>query len=404
MKKSILLIILLIAAIKCSSIVEPQENEIRFLTSAEKEIANSSSSFGLKIFKKIIQAEGEKNIFISPLSISMALGMTMNGADGETYNAMRSTLEFDGISQQQINESYQSLIELLTGVDSKVVFKVANSIWYRQELNFEKEFIDLNKKYFDAVISPLDFNNDNSVDIINNWVNQNTDGLITEIIKTIPAEAIMYLINAVYFKGTWQFEFEKEKTIDDYFTSSNDRQLPCKLMVQENDYSFYANEQFQMIDLPYGEGAYSMTIILPKNNIEAIVSILNEQNWNSWIDNLSEQTGTLLLPKFKLEYKLLLNDVLKAMGMSIAFDPGNADFTKLYNGIGNAFISKVEHKTFIELNEEGTEAAAVTSVEISFDSAGGGFVMRVDKPFIFAIREMNSNSILFIGQIFEPQL
>ena len=390
--------------IQCSdSITDPKE--IRELTEIEKKVVSSSEEFGLKLFNQVNTFEGEKNIFISPLSISMALGMALNGANGSTYEAMQSTLEFNSLTNQEINEAYNSLIELLTQIDSEVIFQIANSIWYKNTMQFESEFINVNKKYFDAEVAGLDFNDPNSVDIINNWVNGNTNGKITKILDAIPEAAVMYLINAIYFKGTWQYEFDKDETRDDSFNLPNGEDISCKMMAQTNEnFSYFENNQFQAIDLPYGDGYFSITIILPNNNLSVneIINQLDLQNWNSWLSNFEKQTGTLQLPKFELEYDYTLNDVLKALGMEIAFVPEMADFTRLYKP-GGIFISNVKHKTYVKLDEEGTEAAAVTAVEFGATSVGpGGFFMRVNRPFIIAIREHNSGSILFMGKIVEP--
>jgi len=385
----------------------PTENPIRSFTELEKQVAASSDKFGLNIFRETNRTQADSNIFISPLSISMALGMTLNGANGTTYDAMKSTLEFDGLSGQEINETYQSLIKLLTQVDPKVVFQIANSIWYREGWTFEQEFIDTNKEYFSALVKGLDFNDPAAPSIINNWVNTNTNGKIEKIIESIDPTTVMFLINAIYFNGTWKYEFDKDETIDDSFYLPNGSSVPCKLMVQDNDFDYFENSDFQAVDLPYGNNAFSMTIILPHNNknIDSLITQFNDVNWTNWIGSLTPQKGKLLLPKFKLEYKIKLNDILSTLGMGIAFSPGNADFSRMYTGPFDLFISKVDHKTFVDVNEEGTEAAAVTSVSIGYTSGGGsGFLMRVDHPFIFVIREKNSGTILFIGKIVEPTL
>lgn len=390
--------------VTCSDkIVEP--NEFRPLTSAEKKVVSSSEDFGFKLFNKINEFEGEKNIFISPLSISMALGMALNGAAGTTYDAMQSTLELSSLSNQEINESYKSLIELLTQIDPRVTFQIANSIWYENSMTFEKEFIDLNKKYFNAEVAGLNFGDPNSVKTINNWVSENTNRKIEGILDFIPPEAIMYLINAIYFKGTWQYEFNKEYTKDDFFNLPNGEKVNCKMMAQTNEkFKYYSNSNFEAVDLPYGNGYFSMTIFLPNfdKSEETILEQLNKENWELWLNNFTETEGTIQLPKFELEYEFKLNDVLQALGMQIAFDPMNADFTNLYKP-GAVYISEVKHKTYVKVDEEGTEAAAVTSVEFSRTSVGdNSFFMRVNRPFIFIIRESNSGSILFMGKIINP--
>ena len=404
MKKHISILIFLISALlsfKCYNLITtPGDNQIRSLTSSEQKLVSSSEIFGLNLFKSINNYEGDKNIFISPLSVSMALGMTLNGANGSTYDSMKSVLELNGLTQQEINESYKSLISLLTSIDPKVIFTIANSIWYKNTYSFEQEFLNQNKDYFNAEVSPLDFSDPNSVNTINNWVNQNTNGKIPEIIQEIPLDyMVMYLINAIYFKGDWKYQFDKNATQDDIFTTSSGSQVTCKMMHQRERLSNYSNNLFQAVDLPYGDSTFFMTIFLPKQGVDlnALINNLSSANWQSWLNNFHSTEGTILMPKFELKYKLKMNDVLASLGMGIAFS-GNADFTKMYKN-GGLNISEVLHKTYMKVDEEGTEAAAVTSVGVGVTSVSPGFFMKVDRPFLFVIRERNSNSILFMGKV-----
>lgn len=215
----------------------------------------------------------------------------------------------------------------------------------------------------------------------------------------------MFLINAIYFNGNWTYEFDKEMTQDDLFIRDTGRQVPCKMMIQTNEFQYQENADFQAVDIPYGDGEFRMTILLPKpgQDINTLIAALDMQTWQTWVDGFSADSVTLQLPKFKLEYEIKLNDVLAALGMSIAFLPGQADFTGMY-APGGLFIDYVKHKTFVEIDEEGTEAAAVTVVAIGETSANPGpKFMRIDRPFLFVIRENDSGTILFIGKIVEPE-
>ncbi|MFC2077054.1 serpin family protein [candidate division KSB1 bacterium] len=376
----------------------------RDLTPTENRLIESDNNFGFKLFREINKSEGDKNIFISPLSVSMALGMAVNGAAGETETAMRNTLELAGLSLGEINESYQGLIKLLTELDPEVAFRIANSIWYRQGYAFEQTFLDINRKYFNAEVAGLDFDDPKSVDTINSWVDENTNGKIEEIIDSIDPMDIMFLINAIYFKGTWTSEFNEDETKDDEFTRLDGSKTPCKMMIQTGDFEYFSNDDFQAVNLPYGDGEFSMTVILPYEgtDINELVGNMDGGQWDSWLNGLAEQSVTIELPRFKLEWELKLNDVLQALGMSVAFS-GEADFTKMYKP-GGIYIDEVRHKTFVEVNEEGTEAAAVTIIKMR-DSAGGvsPMYMRVDRPFLFVIHENFSQTILFVGKIVEPQ-
>ncbi len=407
MKKFIFsLIVLMIALLffKCKDqLVSPYGFHTPPPGNTEKSIASSSGTFGLKLFKEINDFEENKNIFISPLSISMALGMTLNGANGTTYDSMKAALELHGLTQTEINEAYKNLIDLLTNDDPKVVFNIANSIWYRNTMLFQQDFINTNKTYFNAEVSGLDFDDPGSVDIINSWVNKNTNGKIPEIIKEISDNLVMCLINAIYFKGDWKYQFDKDYTKDDYFNKPDGSQVPCKMMEQGNNYNYISNDLFQAVELPYGDSSFSMIIFLPKQDINDLINQLDNENWNTWLNGFSFKEGGIWLPKFELKYELSLNKVLTAMGMGIAFSDF-ADFTGIYSQ-GGISISQVFHKTYVKVDEEGTEAAAVTYVGVETTSAGSSkFYMRLDKPFIFVIKDNQTNSLLFIGKIINPEL
>jgi serpin B len=381
----------------------------RGLTIGEQQLVESSNTFGFELLKEVVKQDGDKNIFISPLSVSMALGMTLNGTDGDTYEAMKQTLELAGLAEQEINKSYESLIHLLRGLDPEVIFQIANSIWYKQGFPVKQSFLDTCQQYFDAVVEGLDFSDPSAVDTINAWVDESTNGKIEEIVDPpIDPLTVMFLINAIYFKGTWKYEFDEQDTRSETFYLLDGSEVQCQMMRQEATLAYYKNADFQAVDLPYGNGKYSMTVLLPAQdkNIDDLIAELNDSNWNGWMANLVERDLALYLPKFTLEYDLLMNDVLKAMGMEVAFSRSQANFGRMYNADqveGNVYIGKVKHKTFVEVNEEGTEAAAVTSVEIMVESVGPSLTtMRVDWPFIFVIRENHSGSILFAGKIIDP--
>jgi serine protease inhibitor len=386
--------------------VYAEEDSLREFSTVENNLVKAGNKFGFNIFEEIANEDKDSNVFISPLSISMALAMTYNGTDGITKQAMASTLELSDLSITDVNESYRSLIELLMNLDPQVIFQIANSIWYRQEYNVEQDFIDLNRTHFNAEVRALNFNDPDVANTINCWVDKSTNGKISEIVQPpIDPQTVMFLINAIYFKGTWTYEFDEENTQDDQFNLADGSQVPCRMMVQEKRFPYFENDDFQAIDLPYGDKKFSMTIFLPRPQVDVntLIGKLDLEDFDIWLGQFSRRSGTLYLPKFKIEYGLSLNRALSALGMGIAFTD-KADFTRI-NKEGGLFISEVKHKTFIEVDEEGTEAAAVTSVGMMTTSVGPTpFVMRLDRPFILMIRESHSNAILFMGKIMEPVL
>lgn len=368
----------------------------------EGRIGNSVNDFGLKLFKKLNETGQGSNIIISPLSVSTALTMVYNGSKGETRSAMATTLEFNSMPLEEINESYKNLSDTLTSLDSAVVFQIANSIWYRQILQVEQDFLDMNRSFFDARISSCNFSDPGTVDIINDWVSENTNGKIPTVVgKPISPDLVMLLINAIYFHGNWTKQFDIENTRDDEFALLDDSKVACKMMNQEGRFRYFENDTFQAIELPYGNGAFGMVIYLPKPGvgIDDLVGVFDGDSLKLWSSKLHGRRGTISMPRFKLEYEETLNDILTSLGMGIAFS-GEADFSGISKGI---FISYVKHKTYVEVNEEGTEAAAVTSVGMATSAAPTeSFIMRVDRPFLFLIRDSRSGTILFLGKITDP--
>ncbi len=379
----------------------------RELSFAEEALIAADNTFGLKLFRAIRAAEpAGDNIFISPLSVAMALGMTYNGAAGTTQAAMQDALELQGLGIDEVNESYRGVIDLLADLDPSVKFLLANSIWYRQGFQVEANFLDVNRTYFDAEVQSLDFSSPNAAPTINGWVDQKTQGRIDKIVEPpIPNDVVMYLINAIYFKGDWTSKFDKSLTAPAPFTLANGSQKNVEMMSSgvEIAVNVYFGSDATVLDLPYGGKAYSMTIVLPNagQDIGALVASMDDQRWGTWIGGLSKSSYIVVMPKFTLRYELELKDVLSALGMGIAFQPFDADFTKINPTPGLLYISKVKHKTFVDVNEEGTEAAAVTSVEVRETSVPTPIV--VDRPFLFAIRERFSGTVLFLGLIMDPE-
>lgn len=364
-----------------------------------KNITTGHNDFGFKLYSELLKEEGEKNIFLSPSSIALALSMTYNGADGKTKDAMAETLGIKDMTLEDLNKISNILIRALPGTDPKVELAIANALFCNPTITFKEDFTERCRKSYFAKIS-----NDFNKDVINGWVKENTKGKIEKIIDEVPGDAILYLINAIYFKGKWALEFDKNATQEKDFYLSDGSKKTHPLMNQSGEYSYYKGEKFQAVSLPYGEGKFSMYIFLPDENstLSEFHKGLTSENWEKWIKSFSSMEGTILLPRFKMEYEILLNDTLCALGMENAFS-GAADFSGMCSG--GVFISKVLHKTFVEVNEEGTEAAAVTSVEMGkgLSAPPERFYMEVNRPFFFAIRDNETGTVLFMGSIVNPE-
>ncbi|MFC2096478.1 serpin family protein [Bacteroidota bacterium] len=380
----------------------PTEEKEIVLSTNSKEMVSSDNQFGIEIFKRMLNAD-QGNLMISPLSISQALLMTYNGADCDTKKAFEETLFLNDLTIEEVNQSAQELVNALLEVDPGVIIDIANSIWYRDGYTIKPEFIHVNEDYYNAEVKQLVFN-DEAVDIINAWVKDKTNDKIEEIIDSIDQMTLMFLINAVYFKGNWKYQFKESNTVNDEFTLSNGGKITVPFMHQSITANVMNHDDFTILDLLYGCGNFSMFIILPDEDktIDDVLELWNNDTYNQWLTDFIE-VGELdvVIPKFKFAYEKELNDVLKDMGLALAFDSDQADFSNIIEDM-QLFISKVKHKTFVEVNEEGTEAAAVTSVEVGFTSIGPSNQFVADRPFIFVIREKYTNSILFMGRVEDP--
>jgi serine protease inhibitor len=378
----------------------------RALSSGEQAVIDASNAFGFGLLRELDRTRADSNIFMSPLSASMALGMTMNGAAGQTFDEMRASLAFGSRPSSEINASYRSLIDMLRALDPTVDFRIANSIWYRAGFPFEQTFLDESRQFFDAKVAGLDFSASSATPTINDWVNQSTNGKIDKIVDgPIPNDVMMYLINAIYFKGSWTTRFDKTQTRTEPFNTVSGATAPIAMMRRTDTIRVAETANAQVVDLPYGGGAYTMTILLPKQGkaIRDVVSSLTADAWQAAIAGATARQVELQMPKFTLRWEALLNDPLQALGMRLAFQGDIADFTRMSRSAGNhLYISKVKQKSFVDVHEEGTEAAAVTSVEVRVTCACGPTVIRIDRPFLFAIRERLSGTIVFLGKIVRP--
>ncbi|MDZ7996195.1 MAG: serpin family protein [Nostoc sp. EfeVER01] len=396
------------SALAKSSLPQPETLLHNKAAKTDTKIVASSNKFGFKLFSEVQKGDkGEKNVFISPSSVAIALAMTYNGASGTTQLAIAKTLELQGLNLSEINSSYAATLkQLLDNSDPKVQLNIANSLWANKNFSFQPDFLQRVQYFYKAKVSNLNFQDPTASSIINNWVKDNTNGKINKIIEKIEPDQVLFLINAIYFKGKWSQEFDKNQTAQYPFYRTSGRPKQHPMMSQNGDYRYYENKQFQAVSLPYGkDGKFSFYIFLPKqnSNLKAFYQNLNVENWERWITQFSKQKGFIRLPRFKTDYDITLNDSLKSLGMEEAFS-NKANFS----GMGkNLKISEVKHKTFVEVNEEGTEAAAVTSVGITLSSSiiniNPPFQMIVERPFFCAIRDNQTGRVLFMGSIIDPQ-
>lgn len=369
-----------------------------------KSLVESSNSFGLELLKAVHQEEeANKNIIISPLSVSTALSMLLNGTKENTKSQIFDALQVSNQDLEANNQIYRDLIDFLPNVDPLVETSIANSIWYEQSFQVLAEFLEVNQTYFDAEVQGLDFGNPTTKDIINNWVANATNQKIESILEEINADHVMFLINAVYFNAPWKKTFKEELTSNWDFNLLNGTSTSVEMMYTlDIKFGYFQNEQVELINLPYGKENYHYTILLPKENfnVNQLVENFTMQQWNEWKAGLSkEHSLELRMPKFELDYEIKLNDALKSLGMQDAFSESIADLSGI-NNQGQLYVSEVKHKTYMRVDEAGTEAAAATSIGIGPTSISPSVL--VDKPFLLIIHEQKTNAILFMGKIMNP--
>jgi len=357
-------------------------------------------------FFKLAAKKPDSNVVVSPYSVSTALSMAYNGAGSKTKTEMQDVLGYSGLSDEAVNQQNSSLYKSLMHVNPTSELTIANAMFANKNFEFLKAFMDSNQKYYGAKLETLDFADLSTVNRINNWVKENTKSKIPSILDKVAPDAILYLVNAVYFKGVWLDEFKKEETQQTEFKLNNGTKKTVEMMNRSAKMSYFAGNNFQAVMLPYKDNRLQMCIFLPdkKSNITAFINSLTPESWSEWNQQFRKEEGHLGLPRFKVEYKTELSEVLKAAGMPCAFEDSCADFKKMIEQ--NAMISRVLHKTYLEVNEKGTEAAAATAIEMSVTSAPMNpkppFDMICDRPFVVAIRDEKTNAILFVGAIVDP--
>jgi len=407
MKKTFLLLAIISLTASCTNQSDPQitipadAKPILLGTGMEKRV-NQNNEFAFDLLKQTIQSSGETNVFVSPLSVSIALGMAWNGANGQTKTEIETALKMSGMSIADINDYYKIMQSTLPTIDPTTKLSIANSLWYRTGFPVKSDFLKVNTDYFGAYIKELDFTQSWAVDTINNWCAKKTNNLIKTPLDKISSDAMMYLVNAIYFKGIWRKHFETKNTEEANFTNEPGNEVKVNMMYQKDTFAYAQDNYAQYLDMPYGNKAFSMTVILPNEGktTEDILNYLTTDIWNSTLQSLSTRQVEVYLPRFKTQNKFTLNNPLKNMGMNLAFTD-NADFSHISNT--PLMISMVIHDTYVEVTEEGTEAAAVTIVETVNTSVGPQPqptpIFKVNKPFIFIIREKSTGVILFIGKM-----
>jgi serine protease inhibitor len=372
----------------------------------QEKLASANTGFAFDLLKQITREQPGTNVFISPFSVSTVLQMVGNGAVGETRAEMQRVLKTAGLPAETLNAAGKDLNQSLNS-QTNVILNLANAIWYREGVRLKPGFVSDNQNFFAAKLAGVDFTKPKSAQTINDWADTSTHGKIKEVVQwPFPPLTRVILANAIYFKGKWDRPFDKQSTKDRAFNilpGGMPKQVPT--MWQGGHFNYQQGDGFQAVRLPYAGKRLQMYLFLPATN-SSPAKLLAELSADTWRDKIlpkfQDEQGMLALPRFKLDYDVILNDPLKALGMRQAFD--NADFSAMANE--PLFVSEVKQKSFVEVNEEGTEAAAVTGVHMTMlgvmHEPEKPFEMIVDRPFLFVIADDQTKSILFMGVIYDP--
>lgn len=373
-------------------------------------VVEGNNIFACDLYAQLKQKDG--NLFFSPSSISTALAMTYAGARGNTAIQMADVLHFT-LNQERLHPAFFALMQDLTANAEKRPYQlaIANALWGQSGYPFREEFINLTKDYYDAGFKEVDFKDEQQRELtrqkINLWVEEKTNNKIKELIqqRILTDLTRLVLTNAIYFKGTWVAQFNPDQTRNSPFTLIAGEKVEVPMMSQAKDFNYSENDVLQLLEMPYAGEELSMLILLPKqmNGLKEVEDLVTVENLENWLSRLQKQEVVVSIPKFKMSAEFLLNETLTSLGMSDAFSSVSADFSGMTPDPVGLYISKVIHKAFVDVNEEGTEAAAATAVVMTLKAIPEPKpVFRADHPFIFMIRDMRSGSILFLGRVMDP--
>lgn len=373
-------------------------------------LAAANNAFAFKLIKELTAEHPNGNVFVSPYSVAAALHMALNGAAGQTRSEMEKALETSGIPMAALNAANQTAAALLNPKDTNVILTTANALWYRQGAVVKPEFLAANQKFFSATIKPLDFGNAPAAEAtINQWASEQTHGRITGIADGLvdPSYTDLVLANAIYFKGRWLDPFDVKLTKERAFHPSKGAEKNMPMMEMSKKFTYRKGTGYQAVRLPYMGWDLAMYVFLPEpgSSPTKLLQIMNGDNWRRvTMPGFKEHEGLVVLPKFKLENTIELIAPLKALGMKTAFDQKMADFSEIFSD--RHFTSKARQKAFVEVSEDGTEAAAVMAIPMPEAACidlnpPKPFQMIVDRPFLFAIVDARSEMILFLGAVNE---
>ena len=403
---------MLLAACAAESPVQPDPSATdsltalpRALSTAEVQAVSASNGFAVALFRQVLSASPAENVVLSPFSASVALGMTMHGAAGSTRAAMRSTLGWSTTAgDADVAGAYRDIQTLLPTLDSSVTMTSANAIWYRQGFPVEASYLQATRDYFKAAVTGADFAAPATLTAVNDWASTATKGRIPKVLNAIEPQQVMFLLNALYFKGAWRTRFNTADTYTDTFRQGNGQSASVPFMSRTggSGVRFAATNRYSALELPYGNGAFVMDLFVPSDGVTLaeLTGELAGAGWQQAVNAMAPAPSVrIALPRFRVTTTAQLKTPLSALGMGVAFAPGAADFTGISSARGrDLYLDFVKQDAMIEVTEAGTTAAAVTTIGVGVTSTSP-LLFRADRPFLFAIRERFSNTLLFLGAV-----
>ena len=368
------------------------------LTTAQQAQVENSNEFAWKFFKEVSKGE-QQDVFVSPLSVTYALGMLANGAVGDTQKEILEGLEFRSGKVDDINSLCHQLMIESPKLDKSTKVSIANAVVANKNKPLQPDFKNVVEKQYQALVTNQDFSSPATLSFINLWASELTHGMVPKLLDRVHPDAVTYLLNALYFKGIWYHKFDKKRTQEESFTQADGKKLTVKMMHQKERFLAAENDNYQTVVLPYGNGSYEMVVLLPREGKD-LSSLLQTMDAKKWKDNLKNTYSSevdLKLPRVTSAYTRELNDVLKLLGMNAMFDPSKANLTKM--SAVSSFVSMVLQKAKIEVDEEGSKAAAVTVIETAPTAVAPSkpILFHANRPFMYAIVEHSTGTIFFMG-------
>lgn len=358
--------------------------------------------FGFRLFSRLVSESEGTNVFFSPAGVALALALPFNGAAGETRRAMADTLELGAIEPAELNDAWRSLLTDLLAPDPQIDLLLATTMLARPDLTLEPTFLHTARASYDALVETVDFGDPDALRRVNVWVEEKTRGAVTDLLEPgalDPATALV-IVNALHYKGRWAQPFDPEATAEGTFFLPDGREKQLPLMSRAGPYRYHEDADLQVAELPYGDGRFNLYLLVPSDPPALRARLeLTAEGWDALRSKLATARGRVTLPRFRFDFGAELSAALSALGMGVAFD-SSADFRGLTPE--PLAISEVMHKAVLDVEEEGTEAAAASAVVMGRSVDLEAFTLTADRPFLTLIQDTLTGLVLFLGVVMEP--